>query len=315
MKNPLISPNGTPSSSFCFGTMQFGGGADIAQSRAMYDAARAAGITFFDTAFAYTGGASETLLGQFAANERDTLVIATKCDFSGPGTTENINRSLDTSRTRLGMDFVDVFYLHRWDGDTPLEESFKALATLQQQGKIGVIGVSNFSAWQVMKAQTVAEALGTTINILQPMYNLVKRQVEVEILPMAASEGFNVAPYSPLGGGLLTGKYTAGNTDPNTGRITTDKGYAIRYGPEWMHQAATNLSSIAARENINPATLAVAWAAMHPAVTTPIISARTPEQLQPSLDALDYKISAGLYAELTALSPTPPPATDRLDDL
>jgi len=255
------------------------------------------------------------LLGQFAANERDTLVIATKCDFSGPGTTENINRSLDTSRTRLGMDFVDVFYLHRWDGDTPLEESFKALATLQQQGKIGVIGVSNFSAWQVMKAQTVAEALGTTINILQPMYNLVKRQVEVEILPMAASEGFNVAPYSPLGGGLLTGKYTAGNTDPNTGRITTDKGYAIRYGPEWMHQAATNLSSIAARENINPATLAVAWAAMHPAVTTPIISARTPEQLQPSLDALDYKISAGLYAELTALSPTPPPATDRLDDL
>lgn len=311
MKNPLISPNGTPSSSFCFGTMQFGGGANETQSRAMYDASRAAGITFFDTAFAYTDGASETLLGQFARDERDTLVIATKCDFSGPSTAENIIRSFDVSRSRLGMDFIDVFYLHRWDGDTPLEESFKALAALQQAGKIGVIGVSNFSAWQVMKAQAVAKKLGTSINILQPMYNLVKRQGEVEILPMAASEGFNVAPYSPLGGGLLTGKYTAGNT----GRINTDKGYAIRYGPDWMHQTAADLTALAKRENINPATLAVAWAARHPAVTTPIISARTPEQLQPSLDAISYKIPAALYTEITALSPTPPPATDRLDDV
>ncbi|MCK4712106.1 MAG: aldo/keto reductase [Marinosulfonomonas sp.] len=311
MKNPLISLNGTPSSSFCFGTMQFGGRADETQSRAMYDASRAAGITFFDTAFAYTDGTSETLLGQFAKDERDALVIATKCDFSGPSTAENINRSFDTSRSRLGMDFIDVFYLHRWDGDTPLEDSFQALATLQQTGKIGVIGVSNFSAWQVMKAQAVAAKLGTSINILQPMYNLVKRQVEVEILPMAASEGFNVAPYSPLGGGLLTGKYTAGDA----GRLTTDKGYATRYGPEWMHQTAADLTALAARENINPATLAVAWAAQHPAVTTPIISARTPEQLQPSLDALNYKMPAELYAEITALSPTPPPATDRLDDV
>jgi len=311
MTNTLISPNGTPSSTFCFGTMQFGGGADKNQSRAMYDAARAAGINFFDTAFAYTGGASETLLGQFAADEREALIIATKCDFSNPSTAETINKSLDTSRSRLGMDFVDVFYLHRWDGDTPLEQSFEALATLQQQGKIGVIGVSNFSAWQVMKAQAVAENLGTGINILQPMYNLVKRQVEVEILPMASSEGFNVAPYSPLGGGLLTGKYSNGST----GRITTDKGYAIRYGQDWMHQAAANLSAIAARENINPATLAVAWAALNPAVTTPIISARTPAQLQPSLEALDYEMTPDLYAELSALIPTPPPATDRLDDL
>lgn len=311
MKSPLISPNGTPSSSFCFGTMQFGGGADETQSRAMYDAARAAGITFFDTAFAYTKGASETLLGQFVKPERDTLIIATKCDFSAPHTATNISQSLDTSRSRLDMDFIDVFYLHRWDDDTPLDVSFEALASLQQAGKIGVIGVSNFAAWQVMKAQAVAEKFGTRINILQPMYNLVKRQVEVEILPMAASEGFNVAPYSPLGGGLLTGKYATGNT----GRITSDKSYATRYGPEWMHQAATSLSTIAKRENINPATLAVAWAAQNPAVTGPIISARTPEQLQPSLDALDYRMSAELYKELTALSPTPPPATDRLDDV
>ena len=311
MENQLISPNGTPSSRYCFGTMQFGGRADAAQSRAMYDASRAAGITFFDTAFAYTDGTSETLLGEFAAPERDTLVIATKCDFSGPSTAENINRSLDTSRTRLGMDFIDVFYLHRWDGETPLEHSFNALATLQQQGKIGVIGVSNFSAWQVMKAQAVALTLGTRIGILQPMYNLVKRQVEVEILPMAVSEGFMVAPYSPLGGGLLTGKYATGTE----GRLSEDKGYAVRYGPDWMHQAANQLATIARREGIHPATLAVAWVAQNPAITAPIISARTVEQLQPSLDALTYRMPADLYAEITALSPTPPPATDRLDDV
>ena len=277
----------------------------------MYDASRAAGITFFDTAFAYTDGTSETLLGEFAAPERDTLVIATKCDFSGPSTAENINRSLDTSRTRLGMDFIDVFYLHRWDGETPLEHSFNALATLQQQGKIGVIGVSNFSAWQVMKAQAVALTLGTRIGILQPMYNLVKRQVEVEILPMAVSEGFMVAPYSPLGGGLLTGKYATGTE----GRLSEDKGYAVRYGPDWMHQAANQLATIARREGIQPATLAVAWVAQNPAITAPIISARTVEQLQPSLEALTYRMPADLYAEITALSPTPPPATDRLDDV
>ena len=311
MKNQLISPNGTPSSSFCFGAMQFGGGADQDQSRAMYDAARTAGINFFDTAYVYTDGASETLLGQFAKVERDTLIIATKCDFSVSQTAANITRSLDTSRSRMDMDFIDVFYLHRWDGDAPLETSFETLATLQQAGKIGVIGVSNFSAWQVMKAQAVAERFGTRINILQPMYNLVKRQVEVEILPMAASEGFNVAPYSPLGGGLLTGKYA----DGNTGRIVSDKNYATRYGPKWMHQTATDLNVIAKRENINPATLAVAWAAQNPAVTSPIISARTPEQLQPSLDALGYQMSAEIYTELSALSPRPPPATDRLDDV
>lgn len=311
MKNQMISQNGTPSSRFCFGTMQFGGGADKAQSHAMYDACRNLGINFFDTAYVYTDGASETLLGQFANADRDSLIIATKCGYVGGSSPANILTTFDESRTRLGMDFVDVLYLHRWDNDTPLEHSFQTLATLQQQGKIGSIGVSNFAAWQVMKAQAAAEKLGTRIEILQPMYNLVKRQVEVEILPMAASEAMHVAPYSPLGGGLLTGKYVS----ENDGRLTTDKRYATRYGPEWMHTAAANLTAIAQRENTIPATLAVAWAAHHPAVSAPIISARTAEQLQPSLDALDYQMSDQLYAELTALSPAPPPATDRLDDL
>jgi len=310
MKNPLISQNGTPSSSFCFGTMQFGDGADETQSRAMYDACRAAGINFFDTAHVYTGGRSETLLGQCATLERDALIIATKCGYAGGSSRDNILTTFDESRRRLGMDFVDVLYLHRWDDNTPLEETFETLATLQQAGKIGIIGASNFAAWQVMKAQAVAEKFNTRINILQPMYNLVKRQAEVEILPMAASEGFNVAPYSPLGGGLLTGKYTAGDT----GRLSNDTRYAARYGLDWMHKAAADLSAIAARESVNPATLAVAWAAKNPAVTAPIISARTAEQLMPSLDARTYQMTDQLYAELAALIPTPPPATDRIEE-
>ena len=310
MTNTLISPNGTPASPYCFGTMQFGGRSDVDQSRAMYDATRAAGLNFFDTAHIYTDGASETLLGQFASNERDALIIATKCGYKGGSSRQNILTTFDESRNRLGMDFIDVLYLHRWDGDTDLNETFDTLASLQQQGKIGVIGVSNFAAWQVMKAQAAAEKHGTSIAILQPMYNLVKRQAEVEILPMATSEGFAVAPYSPLGGGLLTGKYSAGET----GRLSSDTRYAARYGLDWMHQAARDLAAIANRENVHPAMLAVAWAAQNPAITAPIISARTAEQLQPSLAALDYRITPDLYAELSALTPTPPPATDRIEE-
>jgi aryl-alcohol dehydrogenase-like predicted oxidoreductase len=156
----------------------------------------------------------------------------------------------------------------------------------------------------------VARSLGVGIAMIQPMYNLVKRQVEVEILPMALSEGFAVVPYSPLGGGLLSGKYAAGDT----GRLTTDKMYATRYGVDWMHRAATDLAALAAEVGQHPATLAVAWAARHPGVTAPIISARSVPQLQPSLAALDYKIDDALYARLRALAPEPPPATDRLEE-
>lgn len=306
----LISRDGTPASRYSFGTMQFGGRADADQSRAMYDACRSAGITFFDTAHVYNAGASETLLGEFAAPERDGLVIATKCGMEGGCGAENIARQFDESRQRLGMDHVDILYLHRWDGEVALEESFGALAELKQAGKISHVGVSNYAAWQVMKAARVAAGFELAISILQPMYNLVKRQAEVEILPMAASEGFHVAPYSPLGGGLLTGKYAAGQG----GRLLEDDKYKARYGQGWMHEAAAALAGIGQELGVSPATLAVAWAARHPAVTGPILSARTVEQLQPSLAAIGYQMSDELYARITALTPTPAPATDRLEE-
>ncbi len=208
------------------------------------------------------------------------------------------------------MDMIDIFYLHQWDNDTPLEESFSTLAELREAGMFRYIGVSNFAAWQTMKAANVAEKLGIKIDILQPMYNLVKRQVEVEILPMAISEGFHVAPYSPLGGGLLTGKYAAGSG----GRLADDKMYKARYGVDWMHSAAKELSKLAAEVGIHPATLAVSWVARNPGITHPIISARSVEQFKPSLDAISYELSDELYGRITALSPQPALATDRLEE-
>jgi len=304
------TPAGDPVSRFSFGTMQFGGKADAAASQAQYQACRDAGINFFDTADVYNGGTSETLLGGFAKSERDKLVIATKVGAEGGSSRKNILTRFDGCRSRLDMDFVEILYLHRWDDKTPLEESFETLAELQQAGKIGAIGVSNYAAWQIMKAQAVAKSLGTEISILQPMYNLVKRQFEVEMAPMALSEGFAVASYSPLGGGLLTGKYAAGNG----GRLQDDGMYKARYGVDWMHQAAQNLSDIAQGLDMDPATLAVAWVASNPAITSPIISARSVEQLQPSLVATNYVLPPELKAQLTALTPTPAPATDRLEE-
>ena len=306
----LKTIDGTGISKLCFGTMQFGEGADEAASKEMYDACRNAGLNFFDTAYAYTDGASEQILGRCASTERESVYIATKADYSGPSTRENIQRSCTESLDRLSVDQIDGYYLHRWDGETPLEESFEALANLQSKGLIRHIGVSNFAAWQVMKAVAVARDFGTRIDLLQPMYNLVKRQTEVEILPMALDQDIAVVPYSPLGGGLLSGKYAAGET----GRLTSNDMYARRYAPDWMHDTARKLLEIANIHDVHPATLAVAWAAKHPGVTAPIISGRTVAQLSPSLKSLDFEMSPALYDDLSAISITPPPATDRLEE-
>lgn len=310
MLNTLSSPNGTPASRLAFGTMQFGGRADATLSRAMFDACIEAGITHFDTAHVYTDGASETLLGGFAQDKREDLIIATKAAYDGGASAANIMSSAETSRQRMNLDTLDVLYLHRFDAGTDLHDSFQAFSDLKSKGHIRHIGLSNFAAWQVVKATNIAAKFDLSVAVIQPMYNLVKRQAEVEILPMAADLGILVAPYSPLGGGLLTGKYAAGDT----GRLTQDDRYAARYGQEPMHRAAAGLAALAAELGCHPATLAVAWAAAHPTQPSPIISARTPEQLQPSLDALGYQMTSEIYAKLTALSPTPPPATDRTEE-
>ncbi len=294
-----------------FGTMQFGGRADEAASRAMYDACRDAGLVHFDTAHVYTDGASETILGKFVEAEREDVIIASKVGYTGGAGAENMRAQFDISRKRLGMDVVDLLYLHRFDEDTDLRETMECFAELKAAGQIRYVGLSNFAAWQVVKAQWIASEFDIRVDVLQPMYNLVKRQAEVEILPMCADQDIAIAPYSPLGGGLLTGKYAIGGS----GRLSEDDRYAARYGLDWMHQTANDLSNLAADTGCDPATHAVAWAMHHPSAPMPIISARDTEQLAPSLAALTFPMDDALYQRITALSQTPPPATDRIEEM
>lgn len=306
----LTSLDGTPAGRFAFGAMQFGGKADETQSHAMYQACRAAGITHFDTAWIYTGGASETLLGQMIGHERDRLLIASKYGAAGGAGIATMRAQFDQSRKRLGLDMVDVFYLHGFDPDTDLRETMQGFAELRQAGQIRYVGLSNFAAWQTMKAIRVAAEFDLSIDIIQPMYNLVKRVVEIEILPMSVDQSIAVAPYSPLAGGLLTGKYTSGSH----GRLREDNRYAVRYRHDWMYGVAAELAELATGEGCEPATLAVAWVCAHPAGPMPIISGRTAEQLRPSLAAMGHKLSQPVYDRISALSPTPALATDRSEE-
>ncbi len=306
----LISLDGTPAARFAFGTMQFGENADEAASAAMFHACLEAGITHFDTAHLYTGGASERILGQLIKPHRDRLVIATKIGYRTPDNLNALKDEFDLSRQRLGQEVVDVLYLHRFNPNLPFEAQITTLVDLQNEGAARYLALSNCAAWQVMKAQGIARSLGSRMDAVQPMYSLVKRQAEVELLPMCQSEGILAVPYSPLGGGLLTGKYAAGGS----GRLTEDRRYAARYGQDWMHHAATQLSEIAAEMGTHPASLAVAWAAAHPSRPATILSARSVTQLKPSLKGVDFQMDEALYARLTALTPTPPPATDRLEE-
>lgn len=302
--------SGQPVSRFSFGCMQFGGKASEADSAGLYDACREVGINFFDTAYAYTGGASETILGGLLADERDDIFLATKCGEKCVAAPDVIRAEFDESRRRLNQDSVDLLYLHKWDPDTPLEATYEVVAKWVQSGLVRYIGVSNYAAWQVMKAKRVAEDMDIQISFLQPMYNLVKRQAEVELLPMCESEGIHVCPYSPLGGGLLTGKYTSGGE----GRLVDDSKYNTRYGQDWMHKTASDLIALSKDIGVPAPVLAVAWVANNPALWGPIISARSVEQVKPSLEAMSFEMDDDLYARLADLSPTPPPATDRLEE-
>ncbi|MEZ5799063.1 MAG: aldo/keto reductase [Paracoccaceae bacterium] len=298
-----------PDPALAFGCMQFGTTADADASAALFDACLAAGIRHFDTAHVYGGGESERILGRLARG-RDGLCIATKIGYSGGAGRANLLAQFDESRRRLGRDRVDLLYLHRPDPSVPLEDVVETLAGLQAGGQVRALGLSNMAAWQVMKAQAIAARLGTRIAAIQPMYSLVKRQAEVELLPMAADQGMVAFTYSPLGAGLLSGKYAAGGS----GRLSEDPRYAARYAPPAMAAAAQGLAALAAELGLPPATLAVAWVMAHPARPVPLISARNCEQLAPSLAALHLAPDPGLYARIAALSPAPPPATDRLEE-
>jgi len=317
MKYTRLGRTGVSVSKLCFGTMSFGGDADEAMSGKMYAACRDAGINFFDCANVYSAGRSEEILGRLIAHERDEIVLTSKVGH-GPSPSQrglsprHIQMAVDASLKRLGTDRLDVLFVHRWDEHTPMEESLRALENIVRQGKALSLGVSNWAAWQIARAIGIsAHNNWARFDVVQPMYNLVKRQAEVEILPLALSENLAVTPYSPVGGGLLSGKYR--NTE-SQGRIRANPEYVSRYSPGWMFDSAAAFAEFAENHGHHPVSLAVAWVAAHPAITAPLIGARDTEQLAPSLKALDIAMTDDLRKEISALSPTPPPATDRLEE-
>jgi aryl-alcohol dehydrogenase-like predicted oxidoreductase len=321
MKFRPLGRTGVQVSQLCLGTMSFGGDADENASAAMYKASRDAGINFLDTANQYNNGRSETILGALMRGHRDELVLATKCfnptgpDINARGLSRrHITRAVDESLKRLGTDRVEVYYLHQQDPSTPLEDSLRALEDLVCAGKILYPALSNHTAWQTQRSLDFQEAQGwARLQVIQPMYNLVKRQAEVEILPMAAANGVAVVPYSPAGGGLLSGKYEQ-KDKPATGRLVEKEQYSIRYGEDWMHETAARFAAFCAQRGVHPMSMAVAWTGSHPAITAPIVGARNVDQLRASLDSIKIDITLELRAEIGALSRTPPPATDRLEE-
>ena len=318
MEYRYLGNTGVQVSQLCFGTMSFGGDADEVISGALYRRCRDAGINFFDCANSYSGGRAEEILGKLIAGSREELVITSKV-YSTTGLDErlrgasrrNIMAEIEKSLKRLGTDHIDVYFIHHFDDHTPLAETLRALDDLVRAGKILYPAASNFAAWQVAKALGLSALHHwAPFKVLQPMYNLVKRQAEVEILPMALSEGLGVISYSPLGGGLLSGKYGPGER-PEHGRLVDNSAYQKRYDAEWVYDTAGAFTAFARQRGYSPAALAVAWVGSHPGITAPIIGARNLAQLDDSLQAASIPMTAELRAEISALSPEPPPAHDR----
>lgn len=323
MQYKYLGTTGMAVSALCIGTMTFGRESSREESKAMFDLCRDSGINFIDTANIYSNGGSEELVGDFLQDCRDEWILATKAVYpmepKGPNnrgaSRRHLRMEVEASLKRLKTDRIDLFYLHGFDPNTALEETMRTLDDLVREGKILSVGVSNFAAWQVMKAQGIAKSNGySPIQVIQPMYSLIKRQVEVEILPMAQSESISVVPYSPLGAGVLTGKYVKKESDDGGSRLKESSMYAKRYSEDWYQETARSFVEVANEMGVRPAALAIAWVAAHPGVTAPILGARHVGQLSQSLEALSIEISPEMYERIASLSPAPPPATDRLEE-
>jgi len=321
MEYRTLGKTGVKVSHLCLGTMSFGGDADEETSAAMFHRCREAGVNFFDTANVYADGRSEEILGTLIAGCRDEGILTSKVGFpigedvNARGLSRrHIMSAVEGSLKRLGTDHVDLYFLHTFDPNTPIEETLRVLDDLVRQGKILYPAASNWAAWQVATALGISAREGLArFECIQPMYSLVKRQAEVEILPLAQAEQMGVISYSPLGAGLLTGKYSTMHR-PEQGRLLENEMYATRYGDPTYYEVAEGFTAHAKERGVHPASLAVAWVMSHPAITAPIIGARNVEQLEASLAALDVQMTPEWRAEISALSIEPPSATDRREE-
>lgn len=320
----LLGRSGLRVSPLSLGTMTFGKdwgwGADEADARRLFDTYVDAGGNFIDTANIYTNGSAETLLGRFAAGRRDRLVIASKYSLNpfpgdpngGGNHRKNLLQSIEASLKRLGTDYLDLLYLHAWDGLTPVEEVMRGFDDLVRSGKIVYAGLSDTPAWQVARMQTLAELRGwAPLVALQIEYSLAQRTVERELVPMAAELGLAVHAWSPLAMGVLTGKYrradlerlrtgAAGSSPAGGGR--SEVAYAHDMFTERALAIGEQVAQVAAEAGHSPAQVALAWLLAQPGAPIPIIGARTPEQLRDNLGALAITLDPAQLQRLDALS-------------
>ena len=317
MEYRLLGRTGLRVSCLGFGA-SFGRRVDEDAVAALFHRCRDAGINFFDTADVYYEGAAEEALGKLIPDCRDQIVLESKCgfpigvDINARGLSRrHIMSAVEASLKRLRTDHLDLYYFHTFDPNTRIEESLRAMDDLVHQGKIRYPAVSNWAAWQIAKALGTSEREGLAcFAAVQPMYSLVKRQAEVEILPLAQEERLGVVIYSPMAAGLLSGKYST-TSKPPEGLLMWDEVQTVRYGDPQSWQTAERFVAHARERGVHPAALARAWVMSHPAVTAVIVGARNLDQLTVALGTLDIQMTPEWRTEISALSVEPPPPTDR----
>lgn len=314
MQMRRLGATGTMVSELCLGCMTFGNEANEEQSKAIIQRFVEAGGNFLDTADVYSRGISEEITGRAIHGMRDELVLATKVRFpmgDKPNdvglSRKHIIQGCEASLRRLNTDYIDLYQAHCWDAATPLEETLSAFSDLVHQGKVRYIGVSNFTAWQIMKALHVSRTHGfERIVSLQPQYSLVERHLDYEILPLCREENIGVLPWSPLGGGFLSGKYKRGEQPPQGTRIAQA---AERLEEHWQRRATEQnwhvidiIGSIAEETGKSYAQIALNWLLRTPGITAPILGARSLEQINDNLGAADWELSAEQVQKLSEAS-------------
>jgi len=317
LQHVRLGSTGLRVSRLCLGTMTFGYQCDEATSFAILDRASAGGITFLDSSDVYPlggglerAGRTEEIIGRWIKGKRHDWVIATKCfgatgpqPFHAGNNRRHIMDAVDASLRRLGTDYIDLYQLHGYDPNVTVDETLGALDDLVHAGKVRYIGCSNHLAYQVARALGRSDVRGWARFVsVQPRYNLLYREIERELLPLCAEEGVGVIPFNPIAGGMLSGKYdftkppVEGTRFGYAGRVGDL--YRDRYWRDNIFKSVQELQGVANRAGIPLATLATAWTLAHPAITSPIIGASKPEQLDATLAALDTTLSADLLAEL-----------------
>ncbi len=312
MEYGWLGKSGLQVSELCLGTMTFGEETDEVTARTMMDLFLEAGGNFVDTADVYgkTSGLSEEIVGRALKGRRSKVILATKVNFpTGPGPNDrglsrvHIMQAVEASLRRLQTEYIDLYYVHCWDGKTALEETLLILNNLVESGKVRYLGVSNFTAWQLMKALSISEKRGWSKFIcLQPQYSLVVRDIEREILPLCREEGLGVTAWSPLGGGFLSGKYRRGEKPPEESRIaraeeTWEEAWSRR-ATEKNFRILDVVEKTASSRDKSYAQVALAWVRSQPGIPSPIIGARTPEQLKDNLGSVGWGLTS---EELEAL--------------